>query len=378
MIGVNLMNQHDDLVALIKTNRDHINNIDNEILALIKKREDLSINIGRAKAKLGIPTRDFHREKEVFLLTKDRAEKLGIPISFALSLQKLILKNSLSSQEQDHLKQHQEDDHKSILVIGGAGRLGSWLCHFISDIGHKLTVMDIIKPKFPCTYINNLDASVTNFDIIIIATPIRVSIDIINILINLNIKKPIVFDVASVKTPVYTALLKLKHSGVLVTSLHPMFGPSVELLFGKHIIRCSLGCKEADDAAMQLFSLTSLTLVDMSINEHDNMIALLLGLTHVLNIAFITALSKSGYDINELSRLSSPTFAHLLAIASKVMDENPHLYYEIQALNPYSIKVYEYLTTSLKDITKESKSMNEEGFVSIMTKAKDFLKGSSS
>jgi chorismate mutase / prephenate dehydrogenase len=358
---------------IIESCRNKISAIDKEILSLIKQREQLSIEIGRNKRTLAIPDRDFSREKVVFENTKKTAQELGLPANFAMAIQRLILEDSLSRQEQDRIKNSAEGQ-KSVLVVGGAGRLGQWLCRFFADSGHHLCVVDLNHPGFDCNFSTTLDKSADSQDIIVVATPIRVSIEILERIHQLGIKKPVIFDVSSVKAPVQKALVKLKQSGAKVTSLHPMFGPSVELLFGKHIIRTSLGVDSADQLVHELFRSTSLTVVDMSIDEHDEIISILLALAHLINIVFVHSLQKSRFSSEMLERFSSPTFANLLSIAKRVLSENPRLYFEIQALNPHTKNAHNHLKNALSEVTAAIEHLDEEAFVAIMNQGKHYLK----
>ena len=284
---------------IIERCRNGISAIDREIFALIKKREQLSAEVGVAKRNLNVPDRDFAREKTVFDQAIALAKDLGLSESFAILLQRLIIENSLSRQERDRIKMSSAQDALSVLVIGGAGRLGRWLVDFFADCGHHVSIIDKGDP---------LNYSVNDYDLIVVATPIRISVQILNDLGKLSITKPVVFDVSSVKAPVQHALKSLGQQGVKVTSLHPMFGPSVKLLFGKHIIITSLGIKEADDLATSLFKATSLELVPMSIDEHDRAMSSLLSLSHLVNISFGAALHHSGLDVKIFRKTSFTNF----------------------------------------------------------------------
>ncbi len=79
-------------------------------------------------------------------------------------------------------------------------------------------------------------------------------------------------------------------------------------------------------------------LVVMGLDEHDRLIAFVLGLSHALNIAFFTALAESGEAAPRLARMSSTTFDAQLDVATRVAAENPDLYYEIQSLNDYGVE----------------------------------------
>lgn len=361
-------------LKIIEKCRQEISAIDAEIFSLIKKREGLSSAIGEAKRGLDIPDRDFKREKAVFENAIAMAKTLELPVSFATALQQLVIENSLERQERDRIIKSSGAQCWSVLIIGGAGRMGGWLASFFADSGHKVTIMDKVNPIPAFEFRESLDADVDKYDLIVIATPIRVSAAILEELALMPLTKPVIFDVSSVKAPVQEALIRLAKRGTKVTSLHPMFGPSVKLLFGKHVIITSLGITEADLMAKSLFKATSLQLIDMGIDEHDRTMAYLLSLSHVTNIVFLTALRQSGINIEELERLASPTFSSMLAMARKVFEENPHLYYEIQALNPYNKDAYEELKNALTHILQTIKGQDEPEFVAGMEEGQKYLK----
>ena len=112
-----------------------------------------------------------------------------------------------------------------------------------------------------------------------------------------------------------TALDALARAGCRVTSLHPMFGPDTQLLSGRHVIFIDMGHAGALKDAQDLFASTMAERVVMSLDEHDRLIAYVLGLSHALNIAFFTALAESGEAAPKLARMSSTTFDAQLDVA---------------------------------------------------------------
>ena len=94
-----------------------------------------------------------------------------------------------------------------------------------------------------------------------------------------------------------------------------MFGPDTELLSGRHVLFLDAGCPEATTEAAQLFASTMAAQIRMDIEEHDRLMAYVLGLSHALNIAFFTALAESGETVPKLADISSTTFDSQLRIA---------------------------------------------------------------
>ena len=360
---------------LIDSFREEISKIDREIFSLIKKRESFAKKIGGIKRKLNMPDHDEKREKAVYEKAIALAKELDLPLNFVTTFQKLIVDASLSRQEQDRISNSFKARSRSIAVLGGAGRLGTWLSEFFIHSGHKVFVIDKVKPLFSCPHASSIESLPRDCEIIIIATPLRDSIKIIDEILDLDLKNLTIFDMISIKSPIHPHLLKLKNNGAKVSSIHPMFAPSVELLFGKHVIRCSLGDKEADLLCEELFGNTSLKIVDMDIHQHDKTISYLLSLSHLVNIIFVCSLRKGGIDINTLKNFSSPTFADQLEIASRVFAENPHLYYEIQTFNPQNHVAHQELLESLKKVLSAVNTGEEDLFINLMKECTTYLMG---
>jgi prephenate dehydrogenase len=171
-------------------------------------------------------------------------------------------------------------------------------------------------------------------DLIVLATPLGATAALLQSLAE-RAPRGLIFDLGSLKTPLRAGLHALVKAGCRVTSVHPMFGPDTELLSGRHVIFIDLGCKQALAEAQELFAPTMAERVVMDLDEHDRLIAYVLGLSHALNIAFFTALADSGEAALRLAKLSSTTFDSQLEVASRVAAESPELYYEIQSANEY-------------------------------------------
>jgi chorismate mutase/prephenate dehydrogenase len=213
-----------------------------------------------------------------------------------------------------------------------------------------------------------------DFDFIVVATPLGVSGVILN---ELALRHPagVVFDLGSLKSPLRGGLHALKAAGVKVTSLHPMFGPNTELLSGRHVIFIDLGSAEALAAARGLFAPTMAEQVVMSLEEHDRLVAYVLGLSHALNIAFFTALAESGEAAPKLARMSSTTFDAQLDVATNVAEESPDLYYEIQALNDYGAESLQALSHAVERLRTAVLTRDFATFRGLMDQGLAYLKG---
>ncbi|HKZ74045.1 MAG TPA: prephenate dehydrogenase/arogenate dehydrogenase family protein, partial [Steroidobacteraceae bacterium] len=209
-------------------------------------------------------------------------------------------------------------------------------------------------------------------DFIVVAAPLGATDAILR---DLALRRPpgVIFDIGSLKSPLRAGLVALKSHGCRVASIHPMFGPDTELLSGRHVIFVDVGPPDALERARELFAPTMAEQVVMSLDDHDRLIAYVLGLSHALNIAFFTALAESGEAAPRLARLSSTTFDAQLAVASLVARDSPELYFEIQSLNDYGAESLEALSQAIERIRTAVLSRNQADFKALMERGREYL-----
>ncbi len=268
--------------------RSHLSGLDRKLLELIAERQRTSREIARVKRATGYPTRDYVREREVILAVRNSAAELGVPADAAEAVMRVLIRSSLTTQEQASVAAGGAGSGRSALVIGGAGKIGGWFAQFLGSQGFEVEIAD---PSAGAGALADWRASPLRHDFIVVATPLGVTDAILR---ELAQRRPagVVFDVGSLKTPLRAGLEALRAVGVRVGSIHPMFGPNTELLSGRHVIFIDLGAGDALERTRELFAPTMAEQVVMGLDEHDRLIAYVLGLSHALNIAFFTALAR--------------------------------------------------------------------------------------
>jgi chorismate mutase/prephenate dehydrogenase len=349
--------------------RKNLDNIDEQIISLLAERQMNVDAIGSVKLNTKSPTRDFQREKQVIDNIVNYANSKNVDPEIAKQIFSLIIKTSLEKQENQKINTSGYGSKKSALIIGGNGKMGQWFSRFLSNQGFKVAISDIDS-----TQTHNIDYLNTelNYDYIIVAAPIAASAEILQ---NLSTLQPdgIILDVGSIKSPLKLPLMNLLDSGCKVVSIHPMFGPDIKLLSNKHVIFIDLGDSDSVEKVKDLFHPTMVEQIDMQLEDHDRLIAYILGLSHIINIAFMSVLSESGEAAETLSKLSSTTFDAQLSIGKNVVSENPHLYFEIQKLNNYSKSTLNALGDAVQRIITVVNNNQEQAFVKIMGKAQDYI-----
>jgi len=356
--------------------RNRLNQIDREFLELMAERQSVVEQVSQLKLSSGQPTRDYGREKQVLDQARADATELGIAPDIAAEVMRLLIRTSLTRQESARVRAEGRGDGKRALVIGGSGKMGRWFAVFLDSQGYRVTVADPVSCEAGFEHVTDWQAAGGDYAVTVVAAPLQASADILRQMASSG-HAGLIFDVGSLKTPLMEPLRALAASGATVTSVHPMFGPDTELLSGKHVIFLDAGCAEANASARELFASTMAQQSQMTLEDHDRLIAYVLGLSHAVNIVFFSVLARSGESVPRLADISSTTFDAQLAVASRVAAENPDLYFEIQSLNEFGLEPLEALADAVKRVAASVREKDAEGFLAMMAAGRRYLKSRS-
>jgi chorismate mutase/prephenate dehydrogenase len=351
--------------------RKRLSEVDRELIGLVAARQKIVAEIGAHKIQNSVPTRDYEREREVLKGAQTQARELGLEPELAGEIMELLIRASLTHQEQRRVAAGISGAGKRVLIIGGAGKMGAWFAHFLSSQGFAIEIADPSPAAVGFTRVDWRECPLDH-DLIVVATPMKVAGDVLAVLATRQ-PRGVVVDIGSLKSPLRGGLERLIAAGCKVTSIHPMFGPDTRLLSGRHVVFCDVGVPEATRAARALFASTMAEQIEMSVDDHDRLMAYVLGLSHALNLAFFTALAASGELVPRLQRMSSTTFDAQLQVASLVARDNPHLYFDIQTLNDYGAASLQALRAATERIERLVQTGNEAGFVELMAAGRRYL-----
>ena len=352
--------------------RQRLDEIDTGIIDLIAERQAVVTTIAEHKLKTGLPLRHYEREREVIDRGVERAESHGLSGSVARDILQTLIHHSLGNQEEHKLVRSDHGQGQDALVIGGLGRMGVWMSRYLDMVGYSVDVADTAAGETPFKRVDDWESVVNDYDMIVVAVPLRPSNDI---LLRLAELKPtcLVFDIGSLKSPMREGLDAMRENGCRVCSVHPMFGPDEIGLSGRHILFVDVGDTTAIKEARALFAHTAADCVELSLEEHDEVMAWVLGLSHLVNIAFAGALAESGEAVPLLKQISSSTFNAQLNVATQVVSENPHLYYEIQQGNDNTAEVSAHFRKVLDELMRAVTENDEDVFTRYMGAANQHL-----
>ncbi len=339
--------------------RDEIASLDLEIVGLVGRRLYLAEQIGWEKRLSGQPVRASDVEVQVAARIEAEARSRGVRPEFAKSLSRLLIEESVHRQES---LPPPERERGTALVVGGAGRMGRWLGRYLQAQGYGVVVHDTAGPQV------DLPQVAAHAKVIGVAVPMDSAASVLEAI---GAAKPagLVFDVASLKTPVARVLRALARSGVAAASVHPLFGPAFGPLAQATILLSDCGSPTGLEKARDLFRATGAHLVDVPLEDHDEMMATLLGLTHLTLLAFARAAARSPVDVG-LVPTEGTTYARLVAVARGLLDDPPALLREIQALNPHTPDVRRRLLQAVEDWTRAAADSDGTSFVTLLEESR--------
>lgn len=336
--------------------RRRIHELDDELVTLVAERVKLGRRVGEIKRSKQLPTVDYAQERRVLDRVREAAEALGLAPQVAEDVLALLIRASVTAQEEDSLRHAATGAGARAVVVGGAGRMGRWITAFLEAQGYAVAISD---PAASAEENAAAEGLVQEAELVLFATPPGVTAEWYRRLAR-DPPQGVVVDLASIKAPLLEPIRQLQRAGGRVASLHPMFGPSTLLLRDADLLICDTGDAEATSAVEALFQPTTVHVVHMPLVDHDRIMGDLLSLAHATAISFALALPATRHEVR------STTFQALQELAGAVTRESPAVYYEIQADNPYSLAAVERLRAAVEQLLLVVRARSPEDFRALL------------
>lgn len=358
--------------------RDSIAEVDRALLELLRRRMELASEVGRIKAEAGSPVEVRDVEHIVLDRARQHAESCGVSEEVMVAMFQAIIRGSVERQYRVGVSLR-ERRGESMLIVGGSGGMGTWLRGFLELAGHTVDVSDPALAGLPSPRPQGRFGSVGDIDdldrytAIWVAAPLNRMAVALEELIARKPRSPIV-EVASIKTPLLGALARARDEGVRVFAVHPMFGPSKSVYETLTFVLAAQGdLVEEKRLLAPLLAHPYARIVSVPFPHHDRLMGWLLGLSHLTNMLFGTALARSGIEPAELHACASTTYGNQAATAMRVLSEDPDLYLDIQYLNPHRNDVYAATREALGELVSLVTERDREGLRRTFTDARRAL-----
>ena len=248
---------------------------------------------------------------------------------------------------------------KKITVIGAGGQMGQWFAKYFASEGFEVTGYDSenkVSGK-DIKISESLVGGILKADYVVLCTPTRRTPEIIRLIAKEMKRDTYLIEISSEKSKVVSSLSKMP-AKINPICIHPMFGPGTKTIKGQNIISVPIkDAKKELTVTKALFDGANFVTIDAA--EHDKKIAVILGLTHLMNLVFANIISKDE-KMNLTEKMSGTTFRVQKTLAESIMTESPELIETIIA-NPEIRRVAEELWKDIgRLLTAVQESKTEE------------------
>jgi prephenate dehydrogenase len=227
-----------------------------------------------------------------------------------------------------------------VAIVGGSGKMGRWFTRFLLDEGKEVVLVGRNKARLEeaglqlsVPIATNMEV-VKDVDAIIISVPVDHFEEVVERLSQHTHTKQIILDVTSVKAlPVEAMHRHIKKGRVLGT--HPVFGPGARGVANHNFVLTPTNDEEFTLAEkVRGYLETRKARVHlMTPQEHDDMMAVILGLAHY--IAIVSADSLTNFErLREMEAIGGITYKVLLTLVESVISEDAELYASLQMSLP--------------------------------------------
>ncbi|MDP6418883.1 MAG: prephenate dehydrogenase/arogenate dehydrogenase family protein, partial [Candidatus Krumholzibacteria bacterium] len=259
--------------------RKRIADLDESILDLVSERMEVAREVGEIKSREEVPIRNYPVEARVMERFLEGSSRRGIEAELGSGLASLLIDQAVRLQSGYRDMSFKKGSGR-VLVAGGKGKMGRWLCDFFHAQGYQVEVCDPGPGESEYPLRDDFAEAASRADLVILSVPI---LEIESMLQSLDPEHHdcLILDISSLKTPIKEPLRDAASRGLRVASIHPMFGPDAVHLIGLNIVFCDCGNALALAEAKQLFVDLGANLVELSLEEHDRRIGYVLGLAHL-------------------------------------------------------------------------------------------------
>ena len=270
----------------------------------------------------------------------------------------------------------------NITIIGGTRGLGLWLAKELKIDGFNITITsrnkssgEKIAQKIDVYYYNDNIKAIENADIVIFAVPIEFMEKTIEEVAPYAKRGSLLIDVTSVKVGPSKALADYAPAGCEILPSHPMFGPRIQSFDGQVVILTPLEnrCNKWFNQVYKYLEDHGAKIVISSPEEHDKTMSVVQGLTHFSYISIASTIERLQISVKKSREFASPVYSLMLDMISRIVSQNPYLYYSIQKNNPQTAISRRTLIKESTRLAKLIDDSKEEEFVENMSDSAKYL-----
>ena len=341
--------------------RDRIDDVDSQLIQLLKLRNELTSKVGEVKSQTGMPIYVPTRESEMIAARREQASSIGLSPDLAEDVLRRVIRDSYRSQHTNY--RCINPNITKVVIIGGEGALGRVFVALFEQSDYKVTTLE--KDDWAKSEEIFADA-----DLVLVAVPIKLTVSVIERLGNLP-KQCILADITSVKNEPLQAMLSV-HAGP-VLGLHPMFGPDSPGMIKQVVVVCHGREPDKYEWLLEQMRTWGAVLHESSSREHDSAMAFIQVMRHFSTFVYGQHLKEEDPNLASLLMFSSPIYRLELAMVGRLFAQSPALYADIIFNNAESLALLKRFHARFGEALKLVEQVDKASFVSQFNETKQWF-----
>jgi prephenate dehydrogenase len=273
-------------------------------------------------------------------------------------------------------------DRVRIAIIGGSGKMGRWFTNHLLKEGKEVIITGRnekklleAKQQLGVETATNIEA-VKNADAVLIAVSIDSFEEVIKQIYPYIRPKQVLVDITSIKVFPVEIMHKYLKSGI-VLGMHPVFGPGARSMANHNVVLTPTNEGESTLAQKikRYLEARGARITLMTPQEHDEMMTVILGLTHF--IAIVSADTLLSFDkLKHLEAVGGSSYKMLLTLVGSVLSEDPELYASLQMNLPNITESEELFQSDVNIWAELVKNKDRQEFIQRMSRLRNKLEES--
>lgn len=267
-----------------------------------------------------------------------------------------------------------------IAIIGGAGKMGRWFASFLLKDGKEVVISGrnekrLLEAKQQLGGVEvatNVEA-VKSADVVLISVPIDNFGEVIEEICPYISPKQTIIDITSIKVFPVGVMHKHIKTG-LVLGTHPMFGPKARSMRNQNFVLTPTNDNERALAqkVREYLETKGARVTLMTPGEHDEMMAIVLGLSHFIGIVSADTL-LSFNKLEQTRKVAGTTYKVLLTLVEGVISADPKFYATLQMYLPNMAEIEQLFQKSSKTWADLVKNKDSQEFIQRMNALRNRL-----
>lgn len=341
--------------------RGRIDDVDSQLIQLLKLRNELTGQVGDVKSQTGMPIYVPSREAEMIAARREQAESIGLSPDLAEDVLRRIIRDSYQTQHSSY--RCINPSINKVVIIGGAGALGKLFVKLFQQSEYAVSILE--KDDW-----QNAEAIFSDADLVIVAVPIKLTTQVISKITCLP-ANCILADITSVKDEPLQAMMQV-HAGPVV-GLHPMFGPDTPGMIKQVVVVCHGRLPEKYNWLLEQMRTWGGVLHESSSKEHDSAMAFIQVMRHFSTFVYGQHLKEEDPSLESLLMFSSPIYRLELAMVGRLFAQEPVLYADIIFNNTESLALLKRFHTRFGQALELVEADDKASFVTQFNETKQWF-----